>query len=118
MRKKTVVQISVCVALLVVLAVLMLVRLKAADALEAAEKQAAEATPTPIATPVPTPTPSAEPESGLPRINVADWQYVLVNAAHPLGNVEPESLTELEGGHSFDSRAAASLQKFIDAARA
>lgn len=118
MRKKTVVQISVCAALLVVLAVLMLVRLKAADALEAAEKQAAEATPTPIATPVPMPTPSAEPESGLPRINVADWQYVLVNAAHPLGNVEPESLTELEGGHSFDSRAAASLQKFIDAARA
>lgn len=118
MKKKTIVQLSVCAALTLVLAVLMLVRLKAADTLEAAERQAAEATPAPVATPVPTPAPSEEPDNGLPRIDVSSWEYVLVNAAHPLGNAEPENLTELENGHFFDSRAVVALQNFIDAARA
>ena len=116
MQKKTVVQITICAALALVLAVLMLVRLKASEAMEDGAQTVSEALTTP--TPAPEPTPSEEPDNGLPRINASSWEYVLVNAAHPLGNVEPESLTEMEGGHYFDSRAVVALQKFIDAARA
>lgn len=118
MKKKTVVQLAICAALVLVLAVLMLVRLKAAEQTAPDAQTAVAETPAPTPAPVPSPTPSEEPDNGLPHIDVSSWEYVLVNAAHPLGNVEPESLTELENGHYFDSRAVVALQKFIDAARA
>lgn len=119
MQKKTVVQLTICAALVLVLGVLMLVRLKASETIAAADAQTAAAeTPSPVLTSEPTPTPSEEPDNGLPRIDVSSWEYVLVNAANPLGNVEPENLTELENGHYFDSRAVVALQNFINAARA
>lgn len=121
MQKKTVVQLTICAVLVLVLGVLLLVRLKASETIADADTQTAAAetpSPTPTLAPTPTPTPSAEPESGLPRIDVSSWEYVLVNADHPLGNVEPENLTALENGRYFDSRAVVALQKFIDAARA
>lgn len=119
MQKKTVVQLTICAALVLVLGVLMLVRLKASETIAAADAQTAVAgTPSPVLTSAPTPTPTEEPDNGLPHIDVSSWEYILVNAEHPLGNVEPENLTALENGHYFDSRAVAALQKFIDAARA
>lgn len=117
MKKKTVVQLTICAALVLVLAVLMLVRLKASEQIEADLQTTVAETPAPTPAPVPSPTPSEEPDNGLPRIDISSWEYVLVNAEHPLGDAEPESLTELENGHYFDSRAVVALQKFIDAAR-
>lgn len=117
MKKKTVVQLTICAALVLVLAVLMLVRLKASEQIEADLQTTVAETPAPTPAPVPSPTPSEEPDNGLPRIDISSWEYVLVNAEHPLGDTVPESLTELENGHYFDSRAVVALQKFIDAAR-
>lgn len=114
MRKKTIVQIAVCAALCVVLAVLLLVRMHAPEA------GPAEPTPDAVAkvTPAPTPTPTPAPENDLPPVDVSSWEYTLVNAEHPLGEQEPAQLATLENGHRFDARAVDALQNFIDGARA
>lgn len=118
MRRKTVVELVLCCALAVVLGVLLLVRLKASGDLEQQAAATPEPTPVPVsAAPEATPTPTPE-DNGLPRVDVTSWEYTLVNAEHPLGDVAPESLTELENGHYFDTRAVNALQNFIDAARA
>lgn len=117
MRRKTVVELVICCALGVVLGVVLLVRMKATG--DQAQQAAATPSPSPVLiSAAPSPSPSAEADDGLPRIDVTSWEYTLVNADHPLGDVAPDSLTELENGHYFDTRAANALQNFIDAARA
>ena len=100
---------------------------------------------TPVPTPVPTPEPTEDPNSpaaraaalGLPappEIDITDWQYLLVNAAHPLEPVDyaPESMgylnmtgdeTDIQTTHSdyrcaVDLRIAQALVDFTQACKA
>ncbi len=119
-QSKSVVMGVFFIFLLLVLSLLLLVRLQAANHLP----RTAAASPTPFFSPLPVtasvsaaPEETEEPESDLPRIDITGWQYTLASASHPIGDYAPPALTTLEGGHQFDSRAAVSLQNFIDGAR-
>lgn len=122
---KRVIQGVVCVLLAVTLSLLLLVRMRAAWAVETPSASPVpyevlasaviDQTPLPtdFQTPVVTPNPN-----GAPRVDITSWQFTLASAEHPIGQYVPPELSTLEGDRQFDSRAVVSLQNFIDAARA
>ena len=122
---KRVIQGVVCVLLAVTLSLLLLVRMRAAWAVETPSASPVpyevlasaviDQTPLPtdFQTPVVTPNPN-----GAPRVDITSWQFTLASADHPIGQYVPPELSTLEGDRQFDSRAVVSLQNFIDAARA
>ena len=122
---KRVIQGVICVMLAVTLSLILLVRMKAAYAIEepfpspvpyeVLASAVIDQTPLPtdLQTPVVTPNPN-----GAPRVDISSWQFTLASANHPIGQYVPPELATLEGDRQFDSRAVVSLQNFIDAARA
>ena len=126
---KKVMQGVLCALLAVVLALVLLVRVKVIyaanltpsaspapsfDVLASTVIRTPDPTNPSIAqTPVVTPNPK-----GLPRIDLSSWQYKLASAANPIGDYAPPELTELEWYNAFDSRAAVSLMNFVEAGRA
>lgn len=120
----------VIVILLAALAVVIAARvIEPAAASAAAESTAAPpsaspeetAAPTPppaeASAPAETPAPSPSPTADIPALDISGWEYLLVNADHPIGDYAPE-LAEAEYGQKFDARAVDSLKSFIAAARA
>ena len=59
-----------------------------------------------------------EPESDLPRIDINDWQYMLVNASHPLDeNYAPATTPVSDSQVPVDSRIVEPLQAFLQGCR-
>ena len=115
--------------LLAVVLVLLLVLLglrvfgSKSPAIDPASAETQKITVAPAAAPSPkpaapeTPEPTPEPTPYRPDVDVTSWEFILANPTHEIGEYVPE-LTELEGGHYFDSRAVDDLKDFIAAARA
>ena len=76
-------------------------------------------TPTPEAAPEPTPevTPEPTPVPDRPDIDPTDWQFILANPEHEIGEYKPE-LAAVENGHFVDTRMARALKDFMAAGRA
>ena len=81
-----------------------------------------------MTTPAPeTPQPNAvvaepsvpeEPQSDLPQIDINDWQYMLVNASHPLDeNYAPATTPVSDSQVPVDSRIVEPLQAFLQGCR-
>ena len=137
MNTRKILGISLMVLLLFLCAVLMILRLGAAKASDAAALEASMATPEPTATPdatpeptsTPEPTPTPEPTAtpaptldpnspagraaalGLPEppdIDINSWEYILANADNSIAEYTPPELVTLEG-QLVDSRIADAL---------
>lgn len=80
----------------------------------------ASTTPEPEATPEPTPEATEEPDNGLPDVDLASWELMLVNSENTLdASYEPPELAYLDANNCpVDSRIAEALTAFAEAARA
>ena len=84
---------------------------------DSASDAAAAATPEP--TPEATPEPTPEPDDGLPDIDLASWEMLLVNSDNPLTeDYAPPEISYLENDCPVDSRIAEALTAFAEAAKA
>lgn len=73
-------------------------------------------TPTPTAEPTPEPTPTPEPDNGLPKVDTASWELLLVNPWNNIGDYSPET-AQLENVY-LDARIIDAMEQFVAAARA
>jgi len=74
----------------------------------------------PAEAPEPTPVPTEEPGNGLPDVDLAGWELMLVNTENTLDeSYEPPEIVKLSDSQCpVDSRIAEALTAFADAAKA
>lgn len=80
----------------------------------------ASPSPEPEETPEPTPEATAEPDNGLPDVDLASWELMLVNSENTLDSsyAPPELVYLSDSQCPVDSRIADALTAFADAAKA
>ena len=72
--------------------------------------------PTPPPTPTPTPTPFIDPD--LPKININEWNYKIIDNIHVLSrSFSPDEVKEIENGQYIDSRIVEPLENMLAGAR-
>ena len=135
MKGKTLAELVILILLSAVLLSLIAARAGAFDDVAAQQPDIPQETiaATPTAAPAPTETPMPEPEvtaeptptftptpvpyADRPDVAISDWKYVLANTDNLLDSDFIPELTQLGGGHAFDSRAVDALNAFMQGAK-